>query len=125
MDDAPHRDAHDGQEPPGLRRARAASRLLDEAVGVPGTEARVGLDPVVGLVPGGGDAVAAAVSLYVVFEAWRLGVSRWTLARMVANVAVDAAGGSVPVVGTLFDATWKANQRNVALLAAEVDGSTE
>lgn len=128
MDDSTHFDASDATgdpDPPGLRRARTLSHLLDDAWRIPGTDARVGLDPLVGVVPVGGDAVAAAVSLYVVLEAWRLDASRLTLARMLANVAIDATGGSVPVLGTLFDAEFKANQRNVELLEAEVGGADE
>ncbi len=107
----------------GLERARAVSELLDSAVRVPGTDFEVGLDPLLGVVPAGGDAVAAAVSLYPVAEAVRLGASRGTVARMLLNVALDAAIGSVPVVGTLVDAVWKANERNVELLAADLEES--
>lgn len=128
MDDSTHYDAPDdaaGPEPAGLRRARTLSHLLDDAWRIPGTDARVGLDPLISVVPVGGDAVAAAVSLYVVLEAWRLGASWVTIARMLANVAIDATGGSVPVLGTLFDAEFKANQRNVELLEAEAGGADE
>jgi hypothetical protein len=98
-----------------VRRMEFVSRLLDESVRVPGTEFRIGLDPVLGLVPGAGDALAAAFSFYIVVESARLGVSYNTLLRMLANVAIDVAVGSVPVVGDLFDAFWKANVRNVEL----------
>jgi len=106
---------------PALRRTRVVAHLLDDAVRVPGTDRRVGLDPIVGLVPGYGDALAAALSLYVVGEAALAGAPRGTLLRMCANVAVDALVGTVPVVGDLFDAGWKANDRNVALLEAHLE----
>jgi hypothetical protein len=99
-----------------VRRMRFVSRLLDESVRVPGTEFRVGLDPFLSALPGNvGDAVGAGLSLYIVLESARLGVPYTTLVRMLANVAVDVAVGSVPVVGVLFDAVWKANARNVEL----------
>jgi hypothetical protein len=104
-----------------MARLRTLSRYLDSAVRVPGTEYRVGLDPLLGLLPVVGDAPAAAVSAYIVAEAAALGVPRPTLARMLANIVVDAVVGSVPVVGDLFDAVWKANERNVRLLAARRD----
>ena len=110
-----------------VRRMRFVSRLLDESVRVPGTEFRLGLDPILGAIPGAGDVVAAGLSLYIVLESARLGVSFTTLVRMVANVAFDVAVGSIPVVGVLFDAVWKANVRNVELAldaladAAEAD----
>lgn len=101
-------------------RVRRVARLLDSAVRIPGTDYRVGLDPVLGLVPGVGDVVALVASLYVVLEAARLGLPRATLARMVVNVGVDALVGAVPLVGDAFDAVWKANDRNVELLEARL-----
>jgi hypothetical protein len=105
-------------EAAAVTRLRTLSHYLDSAVRVPGTEYRVGLDPLVGLLPVVGDAPAAAASAYIVAEAAGLGVPRSTLARMVVNLVVDAVFGSIPVVGDLFDAAWKANQRNVRLLEA-------
>lgn len=99
-----------------LSRSRAVSSLLDEAVRVPGTHYRVGIDPLLGLVPVGGDTVALLLSLYPILEAARLRLPPTVLAPMVLNVAVDFVVGSVPVVGTLFDAVWKANERNVRLM---------
>jgi hypothetical protein len=104
-----------------LERVRSLSRLLDNAVRVPGTDYRIGLDPLVGLLPVVGDVPTTAASAYVVLEAARLGVPRETLARMALNLAVDAVFGSIPLVGDLFDAVWKANARNVALLEARLD----
>ena len=98
-----------------VKRMQVAARLLDDSVPIPGTGQRVGLDPILSIVPVGGDAAGAALSLYIVAEAARLGVSTGTLLRMLANVAADATGGSVPVLGTVFDAAWKANKWNVQL----------
>lgn len=103
-----------------VRRMRVAARLLDDAVRVPGTNVRVGLDPLLGLLPVSGDVVGAALSLYVVFESARLGVSRGTLMRMLANVAVDLLAGSVPVLGDAFDVVWRANRRNLDLALSDL-----
>ncbi|QLG27477.1 DUF4112 domain-containing protein [Halorarum halophilum] len=103
-----------------VARARRLAELLDSSIRVPGLGIRVGLDPVLGLVPVVGDLLTAALSLFIVVEAYRLGADRATLARMLAHVAVDATAGSVPVVGDLFDATWKANVRNADLLERAV-----
>ena len=99
-----------------LGRARALARLLDSAVRVPGTSFRFGLDPLLGLIPGLGDVAGAALSSYVVVLASRLGAPRAVIVRMLANVAIDTVAGTVPVVGDLFDAGWKSNSRNLALL---------
>lgn len=123
--DATVGDAFDGELPESVdraavRRMQAVARLLDESVRLPGTRFRVGLDPIVGLLPGAGDALTGALSLYVVVEAARLGVTYTTLVRMLANVGVDVVGGSIPVLGDLFDAVWKANVRNVDLALADL-----
>jgi hypothetical protein len=99
-----------------LERARSLARLLDSAARIPGTDIRIGLDPILGLVPGLGDVAGAAFAGYLVLVAARTGVSRGVLVRMLLNVAVDAFVGAVPVAGDLFDAAWRSNARNVALL---------
>jgi hypothetical protein len=114
------RSALSGPEARALGRMAAVAWLLDDAIRVPGTGRRIGLDPVVGVLPVAGDLATAAISLYIVAEAALAGVSRRTLAAMLANVAIDAGAGSVPVVGDLFDAGWKANRRNVELAARDL-----
>jgi hypothetical protein len=104
-----------------LDRLRAASHYLDDAFRVPGTDYRIGLDPLLGLLPVVGDTPGAVVSAYIVAEAAAMGVPRETLARMLFNVVVDAVFGSLPFVGDAFDAVWKANVRNVRLLEARAD----
>lgn len=99
-----------------LRRVRALARLLDAAIAIPGTKVRVGLDSLIGLVPGLGDFATAAISLYIVHEANQLGLPRHVLSRMLLNVAVDMGVGAVPVLGDLFDVGWKANLKNVELM---------
>jgi hypothetical protein len=99
-----------------LAGARTIARLLDSAVGVPGTGIRFGLDALLGVVPGIGDLAGMVLSGYLVLLGARLGVSRAVLLRMLANVAIDTVGGTVPVIGDLFDVAWKSNMRNVTLL---------
>ncbi|NEP76480.1 DUF4112 domain-containing protein [Okeania sp. SIO2G5] len=99
-----------------FERVKALSQLLDNAVTIPGTEYSVGLDPIIGLLPGGGDLFMGLLSLYIVVEGFRLGASAPTLTRMATNIAFEVIAGTVPVVGDIFDVAWKANARNVQLL---------
>jgi hypothetical protein len=89
---------------------------LDAGFRIPGTTVRFGLDPILGLIPGGGDAAGAVLAGWILIEAVRLGASRATLLRIAGNVVLDAALGAVPFIGDIFDFAWKANLRNVALL---------
>lgn len=101
---------------PKLKRLRSLSRLLDDAVRIPWTQYRVGLDPLIGLIPGGGDLVAGILSAYIIVEAARMGIPKEKLGRMGGNVLLEIGVGAIPLLGDLFDVTWKANARNVALL---------
>lgn len=94
----------------------AVAKLMDSAFVIPGTNRKIGLDAVIGLLPGIGDAIGAVVSGFIITTAARLGVSRVVLARMMLNTAVDTAVGIIPFAGDLFDAAWKANTKNAALL---------
>lgn len=100
-----------------MRRVRGLAYLLDDSIPLPGGF-RVGLDAVIGLVPGIGDAAGAVLSAYILAQAARLGASRAVLLRMAANVGIETVVGAIPFVGDLFDAGWKANARNAALLDA-------
>ena len=97
-------------------RTRRLARLLDSRFRVPGTDLRFGVDGVLGLVPGVGDAAGLALSTYVIVQAVGLGARGATVGRMVANVALDAVFGTIPVLGWAFDFWFKANDRNIALL---------
>ena len=99
-----------------LRRLRRLAWLVDGAFRIPGLRFRFGLNSLIGLVPGGGDAVLGLISLYIVYEAYRLGVPRAKLLQMGANIGLEVVGGSVPIVGDLFDMALKANLRNIAIL---------
>ena len=107
-----------------LERCRTVAAALDDAIPVPGTDRRVGLDSILGLLPVAGDAVAAAAASYIVLEAARLGAPRGTLVRMGFNVALDFGVGSIPLLGDLFDAAFKANLKNVELLERHLDDAT-
>lgn len=94
---------------------------MDARFRLPGTGWRFGLDGLVGLVPGIGDAATTLISLYIVAEAWRLGVRKRTLARMIGNIVLDSMIGTVPVAGDLFDFIWKANIRNLRLVRHDLN----
>ena len=104
-----------------LHRLKRLSHLLDTRFRIPGTNWRFGLDGLVGLIPGVGDAAGALVSLYIVAEAWRLGVRKRVIARMLGNVALDSLLGTVPVAGDLFDFIWKANALNLRLAQRDLE----
>ena len=99
-----------------LERLRRLGYLLDNAIPIPGTPFRIGWESIIGLVPGVGDLVGGGFSAYIVLQAARMGVPRSLLARMGWNLLVDLAVGAVPFLGDLFDAGFKANMRNLALL---------
>jgi hypothetical protein len=89
---------------------------MDEAVQLPGTPFRIGLDGLLGLVPGVGDLAGGLFSSWFLVAAARFGAPPSVLARMGLNIGLDAVTGAVPLLGDLFDFAWKANRRNLALL---------
>lgn len=99
-----------------LQRVRRWAHILDAAFRIPGTQRRFGIDPLLGLVPGAGDALGAGMGGYLLWLAARAGAPAPVLLRMFGNLAVDALVGAVPLLGDLFDAGWKANLRNVRIL---------
>jgi hypothetical protein len=99
-----------------IARIDALATLLDTAFLVPGTNIRFGFDAMIGLIPGIGDLITTALSLYIVGEARALGAPRHLIVRMLANVALDGIVGAVPLLGDAFDVMWRANRRNMALL---------
>jgi hypothetical protein len=102
------------------RRLARLAWLLDNSIPLPGTPFRIGLDAIIGLVPGLGDVIGVLLSSYIVREAARVGAPPSVLTRMAFNVALEGIAGLVPFLGDVFDAAWKANQRNVALLDAHL-----
>ena len=107
-----------------LGQARTLAKLLDRAVRIPGTKIEVGLDALLGLVPGGGDLAGAVFSGYLILLGSQMGLPTHVLTRMVANVAIDTVFGSIPLFGDLFDVAWKSNTRNLALLEQFADAPT-
>lgn len=108
-------------EAQALLRLEALARLMDNAFVVPGTNVRFGLDGVIGLVPGVGDLISGLVSSYLIWEARRLGVSKWILGRMMANTLLDTTIGAIPLAGDLFDVMFRANIKNMALLRRHLE----
>jgi Domain of unknown function (DUF4112) len=109
-----------------IERLDRLSRLLDTAILIPGTNIRFGADAVIGLVPGIGDAITTALSVWIVYEAHQLGVPRHLILRMIANVAIDGMVGAVPLAGDALDVLFRANRRNMRLLSEHLkrDSST-
>lgn len=105
-----------------LERLRRLGYLLDNSIPIPGTGFRIGLETIVGLVPGVGDLVGGGFSAWIILQAARLGAPPSLLARMGWNLLVDVVVGAVPLLGDLFDAGFKANLRNLALLERHVEG---
>ena len=103
-----------------LARLNSLARVMDTALRIPGTNIRFGADSILGLVPGIGDAGGAAIGLFIVNEARRMGLPKRKLARMVANLGLDAAVGTLPLAGDLFDVYFKAHKRNIAIIADHV-----
>lgn len=99
-----------------VKRMQNVAYVLDEGIRLPGIGYRIGVDPLFGILPGAGDVLTGGVSLYIVVEAARLGVSETTLLTMMANISLDVVVGTIPLVGDLFDIVWKANKRNFNLM---------
>jgi len=99
-----------------LLRLKRLSHNLDEAFTIPGTERKIGIDPIIGLIPGGGDLIGGALSIYIMHAGIRMGMPRSVIIRMFGNVALEFIIGCIPIIGDLFDAMWKSNQRNVKLI---------
>ncbi|MEB3150425.1 MAG: DUF4112 domain-containing protein [Sphaerospermopsis kisseleviana] len=101
---------------PTLKRLQQISKLLDNAITIPGTPVGIGLDPILGLIPVGGDVLGLIFSLHIVIESAKLGISKATLGRMIVNIIIDALVGAIPMLGDLFDFAWRANNYNLILL---------
>ena len=116
------RDLPTGRTPADIRRRmEAMEKLLERSLTIPGTRIPVGLDAVLGVIPVLGDAIAAALGAYLLWEAKNLGLPRWKLWRMAGNIAFDAAIGAVPVAGDLFDVAFRSNSRNLRLVRRHLD----
>jgi len=103
-----------------LLRLKRLSHNLDEAITIPGTKRKIGIDPIIGLIPVGGDLIGGVLSIYIMHAGIRMGMPRAAIVRMFTNVALEFIIGCIPIIGDLFDATWKSNQRNVKLIEDSV-----
>lgn len=111
-----------GRDPASVRaRVEAMEALLERLFVVPGINRRIGLDSIIGLIPVVGDIATAAMGAYIVWEARNLGLPRWKLARMAANVGFDTALGAIPLIGDAFDFFWRSNSRNLRILRKHLD----
>lgn len=111
-----------GRDPLSVRqRVEMMEQVLERAFVLPGTNYRVGLDAVAGLVPVVGDLITAAMGAWIVWEARNLGMSKWQLTRMAANVGFDTAIGAIPLVGDLFDLAFRSNSRNLRIIRRHLD----
>ena len=99
-----------------LNRIRKFSRLMDTAFGIPGTKFRIGLDPIIGLIPGLGDLISTIISGYIIYLAMRFNLPKDLLRKMIFNVGLESVVGTVPFIGDLFDAYYKSNIRNLEIL---------
>ena len=104
-----------------VARLEALGRLMDGAFVLPGTNIRLGLDAIIGLVPVAGDVISGLVSSYLIWEARQLGASRWLIARMMGNTLLDTTIGAIPLVGDAFDLLFRANMKNMALLRRHLE----
>ena len=99
-----------------LVRLKRFAIWLDDCIPIPGTDQRIGLDGIIGFIPVLGDIVTSVTALYILRAAWRVGVPKTTLARMLWNIGTDCLLGAVPVIGDLYDVYLKSNLKNVRLL---------
>jgi hypothetical protein len=99
-----------------VRIARLFAYLLDNSIRIPGTSFRIGLDPLIGLIPGLGDAIAGLSGTMILLLAGQLQIPKIVLMRMAVNVALNSLVGAIPVIGDLFSAWFKSNLRNIDLL---------
>ena len=104
-----------------VARLEGLARLMDGAFVLPGTNIRLGLDVIIGLVPVAGDVVSGVISSYLIWEARQLGAPKWLIARMMANTLLDTTVGAIPVLGDAFDVMFRGNMKNMALLRRHME----
>lgn len=111
------------QQLKNLQKIRKITNLLDSAIGIPGTKFRIGLDPILGLFPGGGDLIGGIISAYMIYLAAHFGLKKEEIGKMAGNVAIETIIGSIPLIGDIFDAYFKANIRNLKILENHIEQS--
>lgn len=112
----------DGRSPAAImQRLEILEMVMERSFTIPGINRPVGLDAVIGLVPVIGDLITAAIGSYLVWEARNLGLPKWKLARMMANIGVDTALGAVPLIGDAFDVMFRSNTRNLKIIKKHLE----
>ena len=99
-----------------LLRLKLLSKRLDDSIKIPGTNQKIGIDAIVGIIPILGDFIGVIFSTYIMYSGIKMGVSSKIVKKMAANIAIEFVIGSIPIIGDIFDALWKANKRNVELI---------
>lgn len=111
-----------GREPAAVRaRLEMLEQVLERAFVIPGINRPVGLDSIVGFIPVAGDLITGLMGAYLVWEARNLGMSKWALTRMAANVGIDTALGAIPLAGDVFDFFWRSNSKNLRIVKRHLD----
>ena len=99
-----------------LLRLKLLSERLDNSIKIPGTNQKIGIDPIIGLIPILGDFIGVIFSTYIMYSGIKMGVSSKIVKKMATNLAIEFIMGSIPIIGDIFDALWKANKKNVELI---------
>ena len=99
-----------------LLRLKLLSERLDDSIKIPGTNQKIGIDAIIGIIPILGDFIGAIFSTYILYSGIKMGVSSKIVKKMAINIAIEFIIGSIPIIGDIFDALWKANKRNVELI---------
>lgn len=116
---------HDSINENRLQRIRALSHFLDNSIKLPIIDYHIGFDSIIGFIPVIGDTIGTGLSIYIIYQAHQLNISKRARAKMIYNVAVETVIGSIPIVGDIFDATWKANARNCRILEKQLGNNSE
>lgn len=105
-----------------IERLRKLAVLMDSSIKIPGVKFRIGLDPLIGLLPGVGDIITTSISAYIIYQGYKLGADRITILKMIGNALIDGLLGEIPIAGDIFDFAFKANIRNLRLLGIDAKG---
>ena len=108
-----------------LLRLKLLSEKLDNSIKIPGTNQKIGIDAIIGLIPILGDFIGVIFSTYIMYSGIKMGVSSKIVKKMAINIAIEFILGSIPIIGDIFDALWKANKRNVELIEEVTIGNQE